>query len=219
MTHDTEAVDVTERQEPQAHPVRFPLRISCCVLDRRHLQYICDDIIMRDHNAFLHSHHISTPYASPHSTSPDSQGASPKTSAQNLQTHRQTRRPAREANKRSLARALAPRPLELRQLRQLRALGDEVGHAGEAGDGLKPVGGRVDDEDAVAGQADGRGGGEGGVEERRRRGGEEDARVRDLQLVLELLLVVGCAGGRGYAVEALDGVADGDVVDLGGRGC
>lgn len=140
--------------------------------------------------------------------SPDSRGSS-----QGATTYRQTRGTAGEADVRDLARTLPLDPLQLGQLGQLCALLDELGDAGEAGDGLVAVCRGVDDEDAIAGQPDGLGGLEGGLKQGSGRC-EEHGGVGRLELVLELLLIVGGAGGCCYAVETLDCVRHGDVVDL-----
>ncbi len=69
-------------------------------------------------------------------------------------------------------------------------------------------------EDGAAGDAGGVGGLEGRLEQRE--AGEEGLGARGLELVLELGGRVLGVGRGDDAGEAVDGVGDGDVVDLGG---
>lgn len=112
-----------------------------------------------------------------------------------------------------MPRGLALDPFQRLYRRQLLALCHEIVDGGVRALVLLGAG-HGEEEDGVVGDPHGLGGCEGNVEERY--AGEEGLGARRAQLVLKFGGGVGGTGGRDDAVEAVDGVCEGDVVDLWG---
>jgi hypothetical protein len=108
-----------------------------------------------------------------------------------------------------LPSTLSLSPLQRLDLGQLLSFTDEFIHGNESG-GLDA--GDLEEENPVAAKASAVGSLEGGLEEGH--ASEERDSTGGLELVLELLGGVGGAGGGDDAGQAVDGVREGDIINL-----
>lgn len=200
MGDGDEAVDVAEGEDADSRLGRGVALEGAGVLVEGHfLNDVGDYIVVRDHDGFLRVEWL------------DSQDQLTNADIRaGKSTHRQARCSAGVAEVGYLARALAGHPLEGGQLRQRLALLYQVINRLEGC--LVVRAGHGEEEDALVGDPRRLGRLEGILQQGH--AGEEDLGARGLELVLQLDGGVGGAGRCDDAIESVDGVGEGDVVNL-----